>query len=281
MGDPKGFLIVPVGFGPSGNIRAFTVDENGNLLVALSDLGGAAGMGEPKGKLVTPVAFDPDGNLKSLELDSSDYLLVSLMGGALNDILKSDGTKAVFDSLAAVLKAAILTTDGDLLYRDGAGNVTRLPVGADGEVLSVVGGVPAWAAAAGGYTEGAKVYSTTAKTIPDATDTVIDFDAEYYDTDGIHDNVTNNSRLTIQTAGKYFIWGNVELQKLVNDPYRLSIKKNGTTVIGRTQLFGMTTGTVCSLVFAEDDFAVGDYVELFVYHTYGDDRDTIVVIVTR
>jgi hypothetical protein len=41
---------------------------------------------------------------------------------------------------------AILTTNGDLLYRNGAGAVTRLPIGAAGEVLTVVSSLPDWEA---------------------------------------------------------------------------------------------------------------------------------------
>jgi len=37
----------------------------------------------------------------------------------------------------------ILTTDGDLFYRN-AGVIARLPIGTDGQVLTVVGGLPAW-----------------------------------------------------------------------------------------------------------------------------------------
>lgn len=42
--------------------------------------------------------------------------------------------------------AAILTVNGDILYRNAAGDIVRLPVGAANEALTVVGGVPAWAA---------------------------------------------------------------------------------------------------------------------------------------
>lgn len=41
------------------------------------------------------------------------------------------------------------------------------------------------------------------------TITPIAFDEEVYDTDGYHDNVTNNSRLTIPTTGYYRLTGQV------------------------------------------------------------------------
>lgn len=42
------------------------------------------------------------------------------------------------------------TTAGDMIYRDGSNVTSRLPVGTNGQVLTVVSGVPAWAAAGGG-----------------------------------------------------------------------------------------------------------------------------------
>src|SRR4051812_49348432 len=46
---------------------------------------------------------------------------------------------------------------------------------------------------------------TTAQSLNTATLTTVLFDAERFDTDAIHDNVTNTSRLTCQTAGIYVI----------------------------------------------------------------------------
>ncbi len=48
---------------------------------------------------------------------------------------------------AAIYLAGLLTTTGDLLYR-GAGGLTRRGIGATGQVLTVVAGLPAWAASA-------------------------------------------------------------------------------------------------------------------------------------
>jgi len=70
-----------------------------------------------------------------------------------------------------------LTTNGDLMYGTGSGAITRLGVGSTGNVLTVAGGVPTWAAPAGG---GGKVlqvvsvnpgstFTTTSSTRVDAT----------------------------------------------------------------------------------------------------------------
>ena len=63
------------------------------------------------------------------------------------------------------------------------------------------------APASGSTFVGASVYKTGNQTISTATQTVISWDNEDFDTDGFHDNVSNNGRFTIPTGkgGKYLI----------------------------------------------------------------------------
>lgn len=49
-------------------------------------------------------------------------------------------------------------TLGDLLYSNSANNLAKLPIGSTGQVLTVVGGVPAWAAGGGGGSLSAPYY---------------------------------------------------------------------------------------------------------------------------
>lgn len=48
-----------------------------------------------------------------------------------------------------------------------------------------------------------KITHSVAQSIADASATTVAFDSEVYDTDSMHDIVTNNSRITINTAGLY------------------------------------------------------------------------------
>ena len=66
-------------------------------------------------------------------------------------------------SSAAALSA--LTTEGDLLYEDATPANARLPIGSNGQVLTVVSGLPAWAAASGGLSELFKFYSASVASI--------------------------------------------------------------------------------------------------------------------
>lgn len=65
--------------------------------------------------------------------------------------LSSGGTGQTTAS-AAYNAITPLTTTGDLVYEQSAGVAARLPIGSTNQVLTVVGGVPAWANSTGGVT---------------------------------------------------------------------------------------------------------------------------------
>lgn len=93
------------------------------------------------------------------------------------------------------------------------------------------------------------------------TPTPVNFDAEDFDTNSIHDNVTNNTRLTIPVGlgGLYMIGG--DLQLLNTNPSELDIRLNGATLIGKSGGSGTSgDGGVCVTTIYE--LADSDYVEL-------------------
>lgn len=85
------------------------------------------------------------------------------------------------------------------------------------------------------------------------------FAAEDFDTDTMHDNVTNNSRITIKTAGKYSIGG--QLAFAANQALGLRILLNGTTVIARI-FQGNSAATEGGNISTIYNFALNDYIEL-------------------
>lgn len=100
----------------------------------------------------------------------------------------------------------------------------------------------------------------------------VGFSSEYYDTDGIHDNATNNNRFTVGYAGVYLIclsvlwdggtpWGSG--RTIVN------LRRNGGTIC---ELWDGTVGGSGepSQSFAvEFDAAVGDYFDVEMYQASG------------
>lgn len=94
------------------------------------------------------------------------------------------------------------------------------------------------------------------------------FQVEAFDTDGFHDNVTNNSRITIPTSGKYLVGASV-LNPTSNSSTRLQIKLNGSTFIGGTGFVGNNGISPTASVSTLYDFTAGDYVEIFCAATSG------------
>lgn len=58
--------------------------------------------------------------------------------------------KSAYDLANAAIPKSTVTTNGDLIYGTGSATVARLGIGSTGNVLTVSGGVPVWAAPAGG-----------------------------------------------------------------------------------------------------------------------------------
>ena len=58
--------------------------------------------------------------------------------------------KSAYDLANAAIPKSTVTTNGDLIYATGSGAVTRRAIGSTGQVLTVSGGVPTWAAVSAG-----------------------------------------------------------------------------------------------------------------------------------
>ena len=117
---------------------------------------------------------------------------------------------------------------------------------------------------------GARVYNNANISIPDDTPTALTFNAERWDTDEIHSTVSNTSRLTCKTAGKYLIIGNIQWVSEDADTRRsVLIKINGTTYISTTDSDSGANATSAQNTTTIYDLAVDDYVELFVLQASG------------
>ena len=170
------------------------------------------------------------------------------------------------------------TTLGDIEYRSSTANTnTRLGIGSTGQVLTVAGGVPSWAtpAATTPTFAGCFLTNSTDFSVPSATETAITWNAETFDTDAFHSTSTNTSRITIPTgkAGKYLLTfaAFYENGGTSNSP-RYRFKKNGTVIVSVQESaqfqMALTLSTIVSL-------AVGDYVEIFIFHNSGGSAGTV------
>ena len=121
----------------------------------------------------------------------------------------------------------------------------------------------------GGYTEGAKAYHNASQTIANTTWTTVAFNSEYYDTDTIHDNTINNSRLTCKTAGKYLVVANMTWAAHNGGYRRVWIKDNTGTIRASAQQQEPTgVGAHMNLVTILE-LAVNDWIYVSVKHNQG------------
>jgi hypothetical protein len=114
----------------------------------------------------------------------------------------------------------------------------------------------------GGYTEGARVFNNSSQSLTAATTLYSDYDTEEYDTDTIHDDVTNTKRLTCKTAGKYLIGGSGRIGGAnAGATLNIRIRLNGANLIAISQVPAIGTNDYLNIstVF---DLAVNDYLEL-------------------
>lgn len=182
----------------------------------------------------------------------------------------TSGTVTITNDMATKIDAK-----GDLVIGTGADTYDRLAVGTNNFVLTADSaestGVK-WAAVSAPTFSGCSVKSSTDQTISTATDTVVNWDQEDFDTDSYHSNVTNNGRITIPSgkAGKYQLNGIMRYDANTSGLRSMRFRKNGTIVKQTVTVpnasnpsFGM------SMII---DLAVGDYVEMSVFQNSGSNQ---------
>ena len=140
----------------------------------------------------------------------------------------TSGTVTVTNSMATAIDAK-----GDLVVGTGADTFGRLAVGANDTILVAASGEATglkWAAPSASSFSGSRVVNSSTYTISTATDTLLTFDTETFDTNSYHSVVTNTSRLIAPSTGYYFFEAQVNWDygaTAANNPI-LRVKKNGS-----------------------------------------------------
>jgi len=203
-------------------------------------------MTDLQGKLYTPVAFGPNGEVYALRVNASGELLTVVSGGA------GSGTPAQADG--KLITPLVFDPDG-------------LPVGLSVDAYGYLKIAPS--GIVGGYTEGARAYSNANQTVYHDSWAYITLNQERWDTDTIHNTVTNNTRLTCKTAGVYTMWGGHRLTGNATGTRQVAIRLNGVTVIANMMLTAVGVANCNLAVAGLYKLAVNDYVELGVYQNSG------------
>jgi hypothetical protein len=99
------------------------------------------------------------------------------------------------------------------------------------------------------------------QSLTSGVDTILSFDFERFDSDGMHDVAVNNSRIIFKTAGDYICGAAVLFAANATGLRRLVIDKNAGTFLRRIELpalSGTETG-IEAVVLAR--FALNDFIE--------------------
>lgn len=117
---------------------------------------------------------------------------------------------------------------------------------------------------------GAKAYNSTTQSVSNATATILTLDSEEYDSDALHDTVTNTSRMTVPTgkAGKYLVVGTSTHNGAIGSNSVIRLKKNGTTLLVGSQAYFPKTSASAQAI-ATVSLIATDYIEIEVYQDTG------------
>ncbi len=95
-------------------------------------------------------------------------------------------------------------------------------------------------------------------------------DSENFDNDAMHSTVTNNSRITAVTAGRYLVTGIAEFSSNSLGYRQMNLRKNGTTSIAGIRQQPLTDAVGNSYSISQTVvLAATDYLELMVLQTSG------------
>jgi hypothetical protein len=116
-----------------------------------------------------------------------------------------------------------------------------------------------------GYFPRCRIKHSLAQSINSATETVLAFDGEDFDTDTMHDNSTNNSRITFNTLGAYDLQARVPWDANGTGRRKTIFRKNGATQIDDFSFAPLSgTDTTKTIASGKYEFIATDYVEILV-----------------
>ncbi len=120
--------------------------------------------------------------------------------------------------------------------------------------------------------EKCRIYLSGEISIPNATDTTVNFDRDKFDPNDMHDIVTDNEKIVCNTAGVYLIMASVEWDNS-NAGYRRITLYNESTLVCRNSMMFVQGAKEVMSVFGLWEITAGESFHLKVYHTHGSARN--------
>lgn len=121
-----------------------------------------------------------------------------------------------------------------------------------------------------------RVTASAAQTLVNDTTTIINWNTETYDASAMHDNVTNNSRITLNSGGVWLVHGLVTISATASAGRRFAfLNKNGVEIARLQQTPLASNNTYISIAGVIGDAAINDYVTLSATQDSGGSLDTV------
>jgi hypothetical protein len=165
--------------------------------------------------------------------------------GAAATAVASDATLLAFDT----------TVPSSIAYSASAAAGTAVVAGRRDHTHGMVAGP------SGIY---CRAYDDSATSCANNTIVVVGLNSERSDTDNMHDNTTNNSRITINTAGFYVCGASVSWASNTTGKREMWLMVNGSYLIGGIKISNPVTGGTEAATSSGHYFDEGDYIELKV-----------------
>ena len=174
-----------------------------------------------------------------------------------------------------------LTTQGDIVYRDGSG-LARLGYGTSGNALVTKGSGqnPVWEAVGADFTPMWHVYRTTSFTLASTTETTVSFTSEAYDTDNAYDTSTYKFTVPSGKGGKYFVYGHLRKNNFSGNRFYWQLNRDisgGATGQAIITAENVNAGDSYISNFASTVYQLtaGDKLYIRTYHNDSGNRDLI------
>jgi len=156
--------------------------------------------------------------------------------------------------------------------QDSSVSLAKLTATGTKDATTFLRGDNTFASAGGTNTPNFSAYRSTNQTISNATDTIVAYNVEVFDTDSAFD--TANGKFTVPSGkgGKYMFVGQTQWNSATDfDDTNISICVNGTRIfygdVGRNEFY--RTNRVVALL----NLSASDYVEIKVFQAVGSDLD--------
>lgn len=175
---------------------------------------------------------------------------------------------------ALAIQNTLADAAGDLLVASAADTWARLAKGTALQVLRVNAGATGLEYA-DPASRTARAYRGTAFSVPNSTITAVTLDNETFDTDALHDNVTNNTRIVLNKIGKWLIVGQAAFVSNGTGSRQALLRVNGVNSAYQAVTPSATVDSVVQVASVVSAAAITDYAELGAFQTSGGSLDLV------